>query len=531
MSNTFEHDATPTWSGFIYQGEIALYLAVKKTCELRDENGLDMEEIGTNYMIEVENCEDIAIVHKLDDTKEYLSIHQVKNQRDTTIGKYRSPLVQLMLEKGFYTEKNLGRPNAFLHVSNNVCCDDQNKISRELDQWANKIIEYYKKFIELTLRLESENNDELVLTEIGELVKKEPIKLKRKNYKELKKVITSFGTKYAKSSNEIKDAILQLKNYMDIELCVKSINKDVKVFQYENGDTFCSETEIYTKIKEQVKIYKKNDKGISDSDYEYISDKLLNYMRTHVTQRHQKSQAKEKYEHSFPLSDIVNILDDDLNHYKQEASILALRRKYDEQLMKYCNLICEEECKDVSCKMKEIQYRRVDLNDEEFKKLCYSFNPDCDKSISNLECIGELMKEDGLDDSVFNVIQNVPKHYFFNIEDRTKFIINNNEKNALLTAISGKHSKKIIKNIVSSIENNSSLVSPIFDTDQLITSDLKENELVWTNDYSTIQEKYIKTLNGEDTNQNSICIPKKPEFIKADDIIKDLTKTNNQEAV
>lgn len=32
--NVFIHEATPTWSGFIYQGEVAIYLAVCKICEL-----------------------------------------------------------------------------------------------------------------------------------------------------------------------------------------------------------------------------------------------------------------------------------------------------------------------------------------------------------------------------------------------------------------------------------------------------------------------------------------------------------------
>lgn len=34
MGNIFEHDAVPTWSGFVYQGRIAVYLAVKKIYEL-----------------------------------------------------------------------------------------------------------------------------------------------------------------------------------------------------------------------------------------------------------------------------------------------------------------------------------------------------------------------------------------------------------------------------------------------------------------------------------------------------------------
>ena len=36
MDNIFMHDAVPTWSGFLYQGRIAVYLAVRKINELRE---------------------------------------------------------------------------------------------------------------------------------------------------------------------------------------------------------------------------------------------------------------------------------------------------------------------------------------------------------------------------------------------------------------------------------------------------------------------------------------------------------------
>lgn len=61
MVNVFEHDAIPTWSGFVYQGRIAVYLAIKEIIELRNDN--KMSEID-RYAIEMEKCEDIAIVYK-----------------------------------------------------------------------------------------------------------------------------------------------------------------------------------------------------------------------------------------------------------------------------------------------------------------------------------------------------------------------------------------------------------------------------------------------------------------------------------
>ena len=98
MDNIFMHDASPTWSGFLYQGQIAVYLALKEICELRD-SGKEAE-IG-QYYIEMKKSEDIAIYYENVIGKQYLSIHQVKNQRDTNLSKYKEPLIQLMLERGF----------------------------------------------------------------------------------------------------------------------------------------------------------------------------------------------------------------------------------------------------------------------------------------------------------------------------------------------------------------------------------------------------------------------------------------------
>ena len=117
MENIFIHDAVPTWSGFLYQGQIAVYLAAKKICEL-DSSG-HRNEIG-NYRVEMEKCEDIALVYEGGKGRRYVSIHQVKNQEDKSISKYKKPLTQLMLEKGFCKRNNFGVPEAYLHVSNKI---------------------------------------------------------------------------------------------------------------------------------------------------------------------------------------------------------------------------------------------------------------------------------------------------------------------------------------------------------------------------------------------------------------------------
>lgn len=534
MNNTFEHDATPTWSGFIYQGEIAVYLAVKKICELKNQ-GTDIEAIGSEYKLEVEKCEDISIIHEVNGKKKYISIHQVKNKKDTALSEYQNPFIQLMLEKGFYANRKQGNPDAFLHVSKNICGKNKNEINNELEQWYNQIVEYYTDYLELTKKIEKSKKDSAVLQKLKELVSKEPIKLERKAYKDLIKIISSYGTQNSKTNDEIEEAAVELKNYMDNELCLPFISKDVKVYKYEDGKYFCQGDKIFQKIVEQVKIYK-GDRSILDEQYEYIADKLRNLLLNHVVYRHQCSQDGKKCEQQISFNEIIHVLDDSIDNYEKEANILALKRIYENRLCEYCNLVCENSCHSgnntptTHCNINQIEFRKTNLKKEDFVDLCYSLNPDCNKPIENRECLDNLLNEDGLDDCAFKVLKNIPKQFFSNISDTTKYMINNQGKNAQVTAISTKHSSKVIQHIVDAIESNAALVSPIFDVDQLITKELTEGKEVWDNSYGEIEENYISALDEEEKNQNNICSPKKPEFIKAEDIIKNLTRTTNQEA-
>lgn len=531
MENIFIHDAIPTWSGFIYQGEIAIYLALKKICELRDADGLEINEIGSNYQVEVENCEDIAIVHTDENGKRYLSIHQVKNQKDTSIGAYRNPLVQLMLEKGFHTKEQLGNPDAYLHVSNKIYERSENEINQSLEEWKESVQNFYNNLKTFIERIDVYDKETTILQEIKKIVHEEPIKFNRSEYnKEMIKKIEEICNKENSDITELKKVLQKLIGFLEQKLAVNFIDKGVQVYQYEDGKKFCNGTDAFVKIVNKVKQYKQHDNTITPEQYEYIADKLIHHMREYVIERHQKKQSGNTFEKSIKFREIINILNDKLSNDEKKANILALRRLYDEYLLQYCALECENTCLVPSnevkeCKLKQNEYRRINLCDEDFIKLCYSFRPDCYNTIFDRICINRLLNEDGLNESVFKVLKKVPERFFIGKNDKTRFVIDNQSNNAFLTAISSENSNKVVQNIVKGIENNAELISPIFDADQLITTSLESDESVWCNDYSEIQEKYrnSKTEISEETNQNSICIPKKPRFIKAKEIISDFS--------
>lgn len=155
MGNIFEHDAVATWSGFVYQGRIAAYLAVKKIYEL---SVSEKEGEIQNYYVEMEKCEDISFLYKDGDGEKYESIHQVKNQADRNISNYRGPLTQLMLEKGYYVKNNLGNPEAFLHVSNPICFGEAANLKNIVKQWYCEVKAVFENLCSLQEKLKTGKN-------------------------------------------------------------------------------------------------------------------------------------------------------------------------------------------------------------------------------------------------------------------------------------------------------------------------------------------------------------------------------------
>lgn len=219
MVNVFEHDATPTWSGFIYQGRIAVYLAIKKMIELRNKD--QILEID-KYAIEMEKCEDIAIVYTAENgDRKYSSIHQVKNENKHTLGEYKKPLVQLMLEKGYYKKCNAGAPDAYLHIANSIRGANKD-FETECLKWKKEICKYYNAIDKACKNfIDNRKFYEELLNEI----KKEPIGIDRSEYK------TQYNTviKYCKEvvdqnhtidSIKFEEALNNLNDYLLNKLLV-----------------------------------------------------------------------------------------------------------------------------------------------------------------------------------------------------------------------------------------------------------------------------------------------------------------------
>ena len=117
-------DATNSWSGYNYQGKIALFVVLKKINELISMGKMDEIE---KYCVELEWLEDFSILYKGDDGVQYKTIHQVKAKDKHNITDYEDALVKLYYKIVNYKTIEY----AYLHV-----CKSINYIE---DEWNDNV--------------------------------------------------------------------------------------------------------------------------------------------------------------------------------------------------------------------------------------------------------------------------------------------------------------------------------------------------------------------------------------------------------
>ncbi len=129
------HDAVPSWSGYNYQGEIAIYVALCKIIDCKIKN-IDI----SIYKMELEKVEDFSIIRTVNANNVYETIHQVKATNSTSLFKYKEACEDVLSKlKGEYCEC-LG----YLHVRQNIIIDELSG-DTEINDWLKTLKKVVKK--------------------------------------------------------------------------------------------------------------------------------------------------------------------------------------------------------------------------------------------------------------------------------------------------------------------------------------------------------------------------------------------------
>lgn len=130
MEVSLPHTAIPTWSGFIYQGRVALYHILKL---LNIKTEIEINEL----LLQIDSIEDFTILKSIangNDTP--ISMHQVKAVKSQLYSTYKADFEQL---EGKWTAIGLQTVDAFFHLATQ---NEKNKVEIEGLHPNLKIYEY-----------------------------------------------------------------------------------------------------------------------------------------------------------------------------------------------------------------------------------------------------------------------------------------------------------------------------------------------------------------------------------------------------
>ena len=197
-------DATNSWSGYNYQGKIALLVVLKKINELISMGKIDDIE---KYSVELEWLEDFSILYQGDDGVQYKTIHQVKAKDKHNITDYEDALVKLYYKIVNYKTIEY----AYLHVCKSINYNE--------DEWNDKV----KELVLNCSQIKALQNR--IISYKSSPIKKEEVEKTKMDkqleivYQDLEEKMKSvFGTKVSIASKGKGKGKIEIEYYSDDEL-------------------------------------------------------------------------------------------------------------------------------------------------------------------------------------------------------------------------------------------------------------------------------------------------------------------------
>lgn len=382
VTKNVEFDATHSWNGYCYQGKIALIVVIDYII-----NSIKKTDAINQYKLEFEYLEDFSIIKD----EKYVQIHQVKTYGPASLSDYKDA-IWLLLGKSIYEEyKTIEK--SYLHTAEII-----NSTSGVVD-----------------------------------------------NTQTLRAVLTAY--KKPSSSNSLtQKSPLELYEYIEEKNLLDKAFGKFSIFEYSDGNLFCTLQEVENKVKEKISEYYKfigksqklNEKGILNKFVESAYVNLLGFIDKHVNERHYNRQnGVEYYDKEINFNDIVKILNEDYEKLPIQYYVFYLKDK----LMKNFNQYFSEQTQFIKeiyetqannqgimaeCKKLEnglskvlelIKNTYTELKDEEFLLLCHKINPHVKVEFNDDFCsISDLINSNFLNypwfQSLIDFNENIQKENF-----------------------------------------------------------------------------------------------------------------------
>lgn len=403
--------AIPSWSGYQYQGQIAIITMLIQLVKLKGK----ISQIE-NYEIAVEDIEDFSIYNegKLE------SIHQVKAEKKNTVAAYGEALYYMAseLEKRGTTDVV-----AYLHTSEEIRCTD----------WKSEVIRVVDKFVpekqqELELLLKDSDKMCAKVEELKARITKTTGKISRNKGAVWNAICDAANIEKAEDITEqnLKEAIENyLKEFKKIDIQSLMDADRIRLFQYSDDCTNIRIDETEKVIEEWIGKYwgeelKEKRRGSNEVYRRYIQE----LVEENVTARHVNNKTEKKISFDVfakKLNEAISIT--------EEQRILENKDMFFRWKKEFCNDRCNERMQCENCDLERKKDWFLSMELEELKNAFYMMSPHVSDDISRGNAW--LIMKNGVKYSTFRTLKALEMAE----EDSAGRMIYEKEKNYLLTDI------------------------------------------------------------------------------------------------
>jgi len=265
------HDASPTWSGFSYQGKVGLYVVLKK---MNTYNGRNIRNEFQNWNLEFEWLEDFSL--KNGDI--YISIHQVKAYVDKSFSKYKKAIVQLIRNSYMYYVPQIEN---YLHVVTDVNFSNKCLYNYVIDDADSKFcplneIDNLIK-VEISIFLSKynnpDNNNDAIYTHFTKLLAIIDNHVRQRHYNIQTQPARTRQIEYIDFS-EIIDSLMKDSNQLTQERMIY----EKKIYFMNIVDEFCQNKD--EDIKQKINDICRELLNLDDKDFIYFVKSISPHIQT-----------------------------------------------------------------------------------------------------------------------------------------------------------------------------------------------------------------------------------------------------------
>ncbi|PSV47916.1 ABC-three component system protein [Photobacterium sp. GB-36] len=333
-------DASPSWSGFNYQGKVALYYALTL---------INADPVGTDFSdhaLMLEDNEDFEILCNGNS----VSVHQVKAYNSSSYGKYSDALLEITLEL-YKQPRVIGKIHTWKKINSKSNLPDlENSIKDDLKV----LLDQYRN---------TNPKD-------GSSIIEKAVSTDRNKPKQAAILKAAFPGSTAVQLFEILNSIYRGQN--------DAINR-LDSYLYDDGNRFCELEEINEKIKSEISIaLEAHNITCTAEQLEKTFHFFLGMMDRYIIQRHKTKQQEEKI--SIAFNEIVKALENDHEDIGDEYLAYEFKNQFAYQIDEYISdpddYTYPEE--NVLCNLKEASKFLLNLSPMDLWAYYRSFCPHID---------------------------------------------------------------------------------------------------------------------------------------------------------